>query len=98
MTRQPRLNQNAPTFDSAPRSPGNLAQKLEAALRCTEIGQIDSNVSVNHPDESDVRKVQPLRDHLGAEQDVDLTRGNAVEDSRVRPFPTCGVDVHPRYP
>src|SRR5690606_29760639 len=36
-----------------------------------------------------------LRDHLGAEQNVDLALAHALQDPMVRPLGGCGIEVHP---
>ena len=43
-------------------------------------------------------KVEPLGDHLRAEQDVHLAAPHAVENVGVRPLPARGVDIHARDP
>src|SRR5205814_10667164 len=48
------------------------------------------------PAERTSRKVEPLRTHLGAEEDVDLSTGDAIQYLRVRPFSARGIDVHAR--
>src|SRR5690606_35966495 len=42
------------------------------------------------------REVQPLRDHLGAEQDIELAVLHALENLVMRPLRGCRVDVHAR--
>ena len=42
----------------------------------------DAHVRIDDAHERHVRKVEPLRDHLGAEQDVDLAARHLVEDRR----------------
>ena len=50
------------------------------------------------PDQRDVGKVEPLGDHLGAEQQVDLARLDRRQDPLVGPLGARGVEIHPREP
>src|SRR4051812_616698 len=94
MVGQSGLDQNLPSFGAAARPARDLTQELEATLGRTEIGQIDSNVRVDDPNEGDIRKVEALGDHLGSEQDVHLAGGDAIKYASVRPFAAGGVDIH----
>src|SRR5215471_6036480 len=57
---------------AAARAAGDLGEKLKGAFARAEIGQMQSEIGVDNPDQRDVRKVQTLRDHLCADEDVDL--------------------------
>ncbi len=96
VTRHARLDDDFPALGSAARASRDLAEQLEAAFRRAEVGQVDADVRIDDADERDVREIEALGDHLGAEQDVDFAAAHAVEDVGVRPFAARGVDVHAR--
>ncbi len=66
------LNEDLSLDLATPRSTCDLNKELEGALRCSEIRQIQGKIGVEDPDEGDVRKVEALGDHLGANQNVQL--------------------------
>src|SRR5687767_14544229 len=98
MSRHARLNEDLSPFRTATGPSGDLAQQLETPLRCPEIWKIDPDVGVDDRNECHVRKVEPLRDHLRAEQNVDLPVPDAVENHGMRPLVTRSVDIHARDP
>src|SRR6184192_4176149 len=55
-----------------------------------------SGVRVDHAHDGDVGKVESFGDHLGAEQDVELALGHALEYPMMRPLGAGGVEVHAR--
>ena len=57
---------------------------------------MEPRVRIHDPDDRHVRKVEPLRDHLGAEQDVDLALGHARQHPVMGPFGARRVEVHAR--
>ena len=87
MAGHPRLDDHVPALRAAAGAAGDLAQQLEGALRGAEVGEIDADVGIDHTHQRDVREVEPLRDHLGAEQHVHVTTTDAVQDLRMRPLP-----------
>ena len=54
-----------------PVRPATWASKLKRPLRGAEVGDVQADVGVDHADQRHVREVEPLGDHLRAEQDVD---------------------------
>ena len=52
-------------------------------------------VGVDHPDQRHVGEVEPLGDHLGAEQDPDLARLERGEHLLVAAVPAHRVRIHP---
>ena len=60
------------TRGAASSPPGDLSQHLKRSLCGPDVRQEEIGVGVDDSDGSDVRQVQPLRDHLGANQDVDV--------------------------
>src|SRR5579859_4650720 len=72
----------------------DLSDELKRPLARAKVGEVQSRIRVDHSHYRDVGKIQSLRDHLRAEQDIDLTRGHALEDLMVRPFARGGVEIH----
>jgi hypothetical protein len=70
--RQRRLDEHGAAARAATCAAGHLREQLERALAGAEVGQVHRDVGIDHADERDVREVEALRDHLRAEQDVDV--------------------------
>ena len=94
---QPRLNQHPSAFRAASRSTRHLTEELKAALGRPEIGQIDADIRVDNTYQRHVGKIESFCDHLRAEQNVDFSSCNAVENVGVSPFAARCVHVHPRH-
>src|SRR5947208_15944363 len=92
--RHARLNENLSALRSTLGTPRDLTEQLKTALRRPKVRQVDADVRVHDADQSHVGEVESLRDHLRAEQDVDVAVRNAVEYVGVCPLPGGGVDVH----
>ena len=73
---------------------GDLGEELEGAFAGAEIGHVQGEIGVDDPDQGDVGKVQAFRDHLGADEDVDLAGAKSVERFAVGVFAGHGVGVH----
>ena len=73
------LNNYQSAFWSAPRPTCDLARELKCALRRAKVRKINSDVRVDHAHQSDIRKIEPFRNHLCTEQHIDLTMFDAVE-------------------
>ena len=89
-----RLDQDLPAPGTPPRPPRHLAEELEGALRGPEVREVDPHVGVHHAHEGHPGKIQPLGDHLGAQQDVHLVALDPSQDLLVRPLPRGRVHVH----
>src|SRR5690242_9147439 len=79
-------------------SPGHLGKKLKGALRRPEIRQEHLDICRNHSDQRDARKVQPLPNHLRAEENIRFAFGERFQYSVVRALSGCGVEVHSQQP
>src|SRR4029079_5248630 len=65
----------AVTFDCLPsRTPGDLAQELEGALRRARVSLRQAEIGVDHADQSQAREMMALGDELRADDDIDLAR------------------------
>ncbi len=82
-----RLDDHLPGARSSTGTTGDLRQELEGALGSAEVGQEQPRVGQHHTHQGDSREVEPLSDHLRANQDVGRT---GVERS---PDPLMGATV-----
>ena len=55
-----------------PGASGHLRHELKGPLGGAEVGQMQRRVGVDHPHQRHVGEVEPLGDHLSAQQDLDL--------------------------
>ncbi len=67
---------------------------MERALGGAEIGHVQGHVGVDDADEGDVGKVQTFRDHLRADEDVDLAHAEIAEDFAVERLARHHVGIH----
>ena len=74
-----RLDQRLARLVATSRAAHYLTEQLERALRRAEICEPESDVGRNDTDERHLRKVMALRDHLRADENVDLTGAHAVQ-------------------
>lgn len=60
-------------FDIAASRPScDLGEELEGAFTCSEIGEMQAEVSINNSHEGDIGKVEAFRDHLGSDEDINF--------------------------
>ena len=90
------LDDHVAALGPASRAPRHLTHQLKRPLRRTEIRQIQPRIRIDDPDQGDIGKIQPLGDHLRAQQDVHLATPHAIEDLCVGPFAAGRIDIHPR--
>src|SRR6185369_7128772 len=72
----------------------NLRKQLEGAFARAKIRLMQREVGVDDADERDVREMQPLSDHLRADENVDLARAKIAEDFAVIILALHRVGVH----
>src|SRR5215472_8258269 len=58
---------------AAPGASGNLGKKLKCPFARTDIGEMQREIRIDDADECDVRKMQTFRDHLCADENVNLS-------------------------
>ena len=75
------LHHDAAGEVAAPGPARDLADQLEGALRPGVVGQAQREVGVDHPDQRDARQVEPLGDHLRADEHVGLAAGEALQQT-----------------
>ena len=87
-----------PAGPVAPPGPaGHLRHELEGPLGGAEVGHVQRRVGVDHADQRDVGEVEPLGDHLRAEQDPHLARPEGREHLLVAARRPHRVGVHPPH-
>ena len=83
VSRSGRLHEDFPRLGAPAGSPRHLGEELEGAFAGPEVRKVEADVGVDDPDQRDVGKIEPLRDHLRSEQDVHLSAANPLEDAEV---------------
>src|SRR5271169_5935926 len=79
MKRRERLHKNLALDVAATGATGDLREQLEGAFARAKIRLMQREVRVNDSNKRDVRKMQPLRDHLRADENVGLARAKIAE-------------------
>ena len=62
--------------DAPPGPPGDLCEQLERPLRGAEVGQMELRIAIDDADHRHHRQVEPLRDHLRADEHVEISRAS----------------------
>ena len=73
---------------------GDLAEQLIGAFAGPQVAAAEPQVGVDHADAGQGREMMPLGDHLGADQQVDLTGLHAAHEVRRGLRPGDGVAGH----
>src|ERR1035437_353370 len=94
MKRRERLHKNFAFHIAATGATGDLREKLEGAFARSKIRLMQRGVRVNDADERDVREMQPFRDHLRADENVNFARTKIAEDVAVIVLALHRVGVH----
>ena len=74
----------------------DLQNRLREALVAARIGAEQPLIRVQHADERDAREVVALRQHLRADQDLDVARFDVVEHGGERALAARAVAIEPR--
>ena len=90
----PGLDIHLASLGAASCPPGDLRHKLKGPFGRPEVGEMEPCVGIHDAHDRHVRKIEPLCDHLGAEQDVDRAGGHALEHAVMRPLGAGGVQIH----
>ncbi len=96
LTRRRRLHQHSPPFNAPPRPAGHLGNQMEGPLAGPKLGLMQQRVGINHSHQGHIRKIEPLGDHLRAEQNADLARSKALQCPVVAPRTLHRIAVHPQ--
>src|SRR6185369_12200661 len=77
-------------------TPGNLRDELKRSLRRSEIRQRQPRINRNHADQSHIRKIMSLRQHLRTDKRIDATRAE-IHQRLLKHFSSRrGVAIDPR--
>ena len=71
----------------------DLGQQLEGSLPGPNIRDMQPNIGIEYTNESHVRKVKPLGNHLGPDQNIDLVGSEIVQGVTQLVFPTHRVGI-----
>src|SRR5512139_3644722 len=91
MVRVKRLDDHLAGGFSSPCPSGHLGQQLERSLARAKVGKVKRGVCGNHTHKGDPRKVVPLDDHLGADQNIDMTGFKPLQNTMVTVLSCCRV-------
>ena len=73
---------------------GYLGQELKRSFPSPKIGHVQSDVRVDDAHQSDVWEIEPLGDHLCADQDINFTGSKRLQNRTIRIFPRHRIGVH----
>ncbi len=87
------LDQDSTAPITTARATRDLSDELKRLARRAIVGQMQRRVSIDHTDQRDVGKVEPLGDHLCPQQDVDLVLTERIKCRGIaaRSFHRVGV-------
>jgi hypothetical protein len=63
-----------------------LGEKLKGSFPSSKVGNMKAHIAIDDTDKCHIREIMPLRDHLGADQDIDLFGAHFVQ--------YCGVVIY----
>src|SRR5262245_25612117 len=89
------LDENAAPFFAAAGAAGDLSNQLKCPLGGSQVAKMECCVGVDDADEGDIGKIEPLGDHLRAEQDFGLAGAKTGQGSLVAAGLLHRVAVHP---
>ena len=93
--RRERLHVHLALDFAAPGATRHLRQQLKRPLTRSEVRDVQTQVGVDDPDQCHVWEVQPFRNHLRADEDVDFSGAKIAEDAAVILLALERVRVHP---
>jgi hypothetical protein len=88
------LHENFARRFAATRATGDLREKLKCALAGAEIGQMQGEIGVDDPYKCYVREMQAFRDHLCADENIDLACAKISQRFAIRFLAGHGIRVH----
>ena len=94
MKRRERLHKHLAFDVTAAGAAGDLREQLKGALPRAEIRLVQRGVRVDDAHQRDVGKMQPLRDHLRADEDVNFAVLERVQHAPVILLPLHHVRIH----
>ena len=73
---------------------GDLGEQLKGPFARAEIRHVQREIGVDDSDQRHVRKMQTFRDHLRADQDVDLARAKSAQRFAIGIFARHRIGIH----
>ncbi len=98
MKRRESLHKNLALHIAPPRPARHLGEQLKRPFSRPKIRHVQTQIRIDHPDQRDILEVQTLRDHLRADQDVDLPRLEVAQRPPVIILPLHQIRIHPLNP
>src|SRR5262244_1638371 len=80
------LHEDPAAARAAPRAARHLRHQLKRALASSKVGKMQPRVGIHYAYDRNIGEVEPLGDHLSAEQHVHLATGDTLENVMVRPL------------
>jgi len=96
MRRKIRLHDHFTRQIGAPGAPRHLEQERGQPFGRAEIAAVEGVVGAEHADQSEPRKIVSLGEHLRSDEDVDVSRVDAIENAGEGPLAlrAVAVDAH----
>src|SRR4030095_3360125 len=82
--RRGRLYNNFPGRFPTSGASGDLREKLKRALPCAKIRQMQREICIDDSDQRHIRKMETLRYHLCADEDVDVACAEIPQSFAIR--------------
>ena len=89
------LNQHPARQVAAARATGYLSDQLKGSFGCAKVGQCQAGIDRHNSDQRHIRKVMPLRQHLGSDQHVELAFAEVQQCLLELMPPRFGVAIDP---
>ena len=90
------LHDHLPLGLPSPCPTGDLRQQLEGSLTGAEVGSVQADVRIDDANKSHIGKIEPLGNHLGADENIDLAGAEFPEHLAIRSLPAHRVGIHSR--
>ena len=90
------LQKGPPRQLLAAAAPHHLGDEAEGALVAAEIIRVQHLVGGQHPHQGDPGEIQPLGDHLGADEDIVLPPAKGGKQPLMAVLAHGGILVHPQ--
>src|SRR6266850_5447847 len=91
------LHENFARRFAPARATRNLREQLERPFARAKIRHVQREIGVDDSNESDVRKMETFRDHLRADENVDLTDTESMEGFAICILAGHRIGVHPAH-
>ena len=91
------LHENFAGGFAAARAARHLREQLKRPFARAEIGKVQREIGVDDSDERDVREMQTLRDHLRADENVDLAGAEGAQRFAIRILARHRIGIHPPH-